>query len=111
MCVSGTRNVYDTFAPLLRPHARVVNVSSMSGRSALRAMSEERRQQFLQPDLTQSQLDGLMDEFVRDVASGQYEQKGWPRTAYGVSKAAVTALTRLQARDASDKSLLVNCCW
>ena len=103
--------MYATFAPLLRRHSRVVNVSSAAGRSALRGMSEERRQQFLDPQLTLARLDALMEEFVADVASGRYQQRGWPRTAYGVSKAAVTALTRLQARDVQDASILVNCCW
>ena len=83
----------------------------MSGRSALRGMSEERRRQFLQADLTLPQLDGLMEQFVTDVAGGQWQQKGWPRTAYGTSKAGVTALTAVQARGVADKSILVNCCW
>ena len=74
-------------------------------------MSEDKRQRFLSPELTLPQLDALMDEFVADVASGQYAQRGWPRTAYGVSKAGVTALTRLQARLVAHPSILVNCCW
>ena len=106
----GTRNAYHHFAPLLRPHARVVTVSSMSGRSAMHRMSDERRAQFLQPDLTKEQLDGLVEEFVKDVKEGQWKERGWPNSAYGVSKAAVTMLTRIQGREQKDASILVNCC-
>ena len=74
-------------------------------------MSSELREQFLQPKLTLPQLDALMNAFVAAVAAGQDKQQGWPRSAYGVSKAGVTALTRLQARDGPDKSVLVNSCW
>ena len=106
----GTRNAYRHFAPLLRPHARVVNVSSMSGRSAMRHMSEERRQQLLAKDLTEQQLDALMEQFVSDVKEGKWKERGWPNSAYGTSKAGVTMLTRIHARDQKDNSILVNCC-
>ena len=106
----GTRDAFTHFAPLLRPHGRVVNVSSMSGRSALHSMSAERRQQIMDPALTIPQLDALMEEFVRDVDEGKYKERGWPKTAYGVSKAAVTMLTRIQAREQKERSILINSC-
>ena len=105
----GTRDVYQHMAPLLRPHARVVNLSSMAGRSALNHMSDSRRQQLMKEDLTIPQLDALMEEFIGDVKAGTWKEKGWPGTAYGVSKAAVSMLTRIQGRDQKDPSVLINC--
>ena len=106
----GTRDVYQHFAPLLRPHARVVNVSSMAGRSALKHMSDARREQLMKEELTIPQLNDLMDEFVRDVKEGKWKERGWPGTAYGTSKAAVSMLTRIQGRDQKDPSILINAC-
>ena len=106
----GTRDAYRILSPLLRPHARVVNVSSMAGRSALRKMSDDRRAKLMREDLTQPQLDALMDDFVADVKEGQWKERGWPNTAYGTSKAGVSMMTRIQAREQKDASVAINCC-
>jgi NAD(P)-dependent dehydrogenase (short-subunit alcohol dehydrogenase family) len=39
-------------------------------------------------------------------------QKGWPRSCYGISKVAETALTKVLARDESyiKKRILINAC-
>lgn len=52
--------------PLLRPHARVVNVSSSAGH-LLRIPGEDLKKQFSDPDLTVSQLSDLMKQFVEYV--------------------------------------------
>ena len=49
--------------PLLRPHARVVNLSSSCGH-LLQIPSEELRKQFSDPDLTVEKLNSLMLTFV-----------------------------------------------
>lgn len=50
--------------PLLRPHARVVNVSSSCGH-LLRIPGKELQQRFKDPSLTVEQLKQLMKEFVK----------------------------------------------
>lgn len=70
---------------------------------------------FLAADLTEAQLDALLTAFIGDVADGTYAQKGWPKSAYGVSKAGMTAYTVLSARTYAEradakKGVLINAC-
>lgn len=53
-----------------------------------------------------------MEEFISDVRDGVWESKGWPKSAYGISKVGVSMLTRIMARDNSYKNagILINCC-
>lgn len=81
--------------PLLRPHARVVNLSSSAGH-LLRIPGEEIREKFLNPDLTIDQLSGLMQSFVDAAKKGDHESKGWGTSAYVVSKVGVSKLSFIQ---------------
>jgi len=106
----GTLKVCQEFLPLMRENGRVVNVSSMVGKSTLGKMSSDLRAKFLADDLTVDQLNGLMNKFIKDVTDGTYAKEGWPETTYGVSKTGVTMLTRILARDNKTKGLLINSC-
>lgn len=106
----GTQRVFDTFYSILNPGARVVNISSSSGTSALRNMSENNRRKFMNPNLTITELNNLMEQFITDVKNGDYKSKGWPKTGYGMSKAGETIMTRIHARDNKDKDIVINCC-
>lgn len=57
-------DVCETLFPLLRPYARVVNVSSSAGH-LLRIQSQSLQQRFKDPSLTIEQLSQLMREFVK----------------------------------------------
>ena len=46
----------------------------------------------------------------RRAEAGEHGRAGWPNTCYGVSKAALNALTRIQARDLAGRQILVNSC-
>jgi NAD(P)-dependent dehydrogenase (short-subunit alcohol dehydrogenase family) len=46
--------------------------------------------------------------FVEDVRAGVYTDKGWPESAYRVSKLGLNALTRLLAEELKPRHLLVN---
>ncbi|KAK2564749.1 Carbonyl reductase [NADPH] 1 [Acropora cervicornis] len=59
----GTLDVCHALFPLLKPHARVVNVSSMASR--LSQVSEEWQKKFRSTTLTEEELVSLMDQFVR----------------------------------------------
>lgn len=83
--------------PLLRPHARVVNVSSSAGMLS-RCPDEKLRKRYSDPNLTVEGLCQMMKEYLEDVKNGVHEDKGWPRTAYGTSKIAVSALSFIQNR-------------
>lgn len=64
----NTKRVCDILFPLLRPHARVVNLTSDDGHLSKVAGQEpeaaELRKRFSDPSLTTEQLCSLMDEFV-----------------------------------------------
>lgn len=96
--------------PLLRPHARVVNLSSSCGH-LLQIPSEELRKQFSDPDLTVRDLNGLMVTFLEEAKRGHHLSKGWPSSGYVVSKVGVSALTIIQQREFdrdSREDLIVN---
>jgi NAD(P)-dependent dehydrogenase (short-subunit alcohol dehydrogenase family) len=104
----GARNVTDRLLPLVRPGGRIVMVSS--GMGELSSVSDGLKRRFLNPALTQRELDDLMESFVRDVAAGTHSKNGWPSSAYRVSKIGLNALTRILARDLGDdpRRILVN---
>lgn len=94
----ATRNVCDILFPILRPHARVVNVSSSAGHLS-RIPSESLRQTFASENLTVNELDDLMNTFVKASKENKHSSLGWGNSAYAVSKVGVSALTRIQQRE------------
>ncbi|KFQ42577.1 PREDICTED: carbonyl reductase [NADPH] 1-like [Nestor notabilis] len=110
----GTRNICTELLPLVKPYGRVVNVSSMVSQSALGKCSGELQQKFRSDTITEDELVELMTTFVEDAKKSVHEKKGWPNTAYGVSKIGVTVLSRIQARMLNEKRkgdhILLNAC-
>ncbi|XP_070198553.1 carbonyl reductase [NADPH] 3-like isoform X4 [Littorina saxatilis] len=109
----GTLNVCDKLFPLLRPHARVSNVSSMVSQMTIKKCSNEVQERFKDPYLTMDGLKKLMTEFVSLAKEGKHEAAGWPSSAYGVSKVGVTVMSMIQQRqfDAEGKEdIIVNAC-
>jgi carbonyl reductase 1 len=104
----GAKNVTDRLLPLIRKGGRIVMVSS--GMGELSSLSPSLRERFLDPSLTDEGLAELVESFVRDVAVGTHAEKGWPSSAYRVSKVALNALTRILARRLSSdpRRILVN---
>lgn len=83
--------------PLLRPHARVVNVSSSAGHLS-RILGDALKQKLSNPSLTEEELTALMNNFVQAAQNGTHFEQGWPNSAYSVSKVGVSALSFLQQR-------------
>lgn len=92
----STANLCDALFPLLRPHARVINVSSQLG-MLNRVKSPELKAKFLSPSLTREDLDNLAQEYLTDVKEENRLQKGWP-SPYAVSKILVNLLTETQQK-------------
>ncbi|XP_033341075.2 carbonyl reductase [NADPH] 1 [Megalopta genalis] len=104
------RKVCEILYPLLKPHARVVHVSSSLGHLS-KIPSESLKKRFSDTKLTEEELDNLMREFVEAAKAGNYLEKGWGNSTYAVSKVGVSALARVhQAMFNSDsrKDLVVN---
>uniref|UniRef100_A0A023GHB1 carbonyl reductase (NADPH) n=1 Tax=Amblyomma triste TaxID=251400 RepID=A0A023GHB1_AMBTT len=106
----GTLNVCKELFPLLRPHARVVNVSSMLG-MLKKIPGEELKKKLSNPNITLEELCSLMEEFVQAAKEGKNKEKGWGQSAYNVSKVGVTVLSFIQQREFNEDSredLVVN---
>ncbi|KAK7072778.1 hypothetical protein SK128_004133 [Halocaridina rubra] len=113
----GTLNVCHALFPLLRPGARVSNVSSSAGHLlAIRGdepAASELRKKFSSPTLTEDELCSLMNDFVEATKAGGWKAKGWPNSTYVVSKVGVSALTRIQQRafdNDARQDMIANCC-
>ncbi|XP_023414852.1 carbonyl reductase [NADPH] 3 isoform X2 [Loxodonta africana] len=110
----ATRNVCTELLPIIKPHGRVVNISSLQGSKALEDCSEDLQEKFRCETLTEEDLVDLMKKFVEDTKNEAHEREGWPSSAYGVSKLGVTVLSRIQARNLDEKRkgdrILLNAC-
>ena len=102
----GTLRVCEALFPLVKEGGRVVNVGSMAG--GLSSWQPEMATRFLAPDLTVAQLSPLLETFVVAAAAGNNQASGWPNSAYGVSKAAVHALTRIHAAELRSRGISCN---
>eukprot|EP00300_Choanocystis_sp_HF-7_P024380 c25816_g1_i1.p1 GENE.c25816_g1_i1~~c25816_g1_i1.p1 ORF type:complete len:267 (+),score=56.37 c25816_g1_i1:41-841(+) len=100
----GTTAVTDAFLPHMRPGAKIVNVASQLG-NLNSLQSDQLRSQFRSDDLTRTELDGLMEQFVTAVEQGTHSAEGWPNSCYAMSKIGVIALTRVQARAYAERSI------
>lgn len=96
----GPLRVTLAMLPLLRDGATITNVTS--GLGALANLDDTHRRLLASPTLTRDQLVAALHELVR--AGGT----GWGTDAYGVSKAAVNALTRLLAAELAPRQIRVN---
>lgn len=107
----GTLRVCNELFPLLRPHARVVNVSSLCG-MLNKIKGEELKKKLNSPDITVDELTALMNQFVQDAKNNVHIEKGWGSSAYNVSKVGVTVLTFIQQRAFENdprEDIVVNC--
>lgn len=96
--------------PLLRPGARVVNLSSSAGHLS-NVHGDELKQKLSSSQLTVDALNALVRQFLESSKTGDHEKYGWPSRAYSVSKVAVSALTIIQQKafDADTrKDIVVN---
>ena len=102
----GAMHLTDALLPQISSTGRIVMVSS--GLGALSCLSADRQTEFLDPALTRDRLVALVRKFLGDVERGEYRAKGWPKSAYSVSKVALNALTRIFAKELEGSGMLVN---
>uniref|UniRef100_A0A8C4PIZ1 Carbonyl reductase 1 n=1 Tax=Equus asinus asinus TaxID=83772 RepID=A0A8C4PIZ1_EQUAS len=110
----GTQDVCTELLPLIKPHGRVVNVSSTVSLSALHNCSPKLQEKFRSETITEEELVGLLNKFVEDTKNGVHQKEGWPNTTYGVMKISITVLSRIHARKLSEQrrgdKILLNAC-
>ena len=109
----GTIIVSDILIPLVRSGGRIVNMSSMLSLSNLKKCSSENQEFFRSETLTEEDLTVKVIDFVRETKLGTHLKSGYTDSAYGMSKVAVTTLTRIWAkriRSDGKKDILMNSC-
>jgi len=96
----GNLRVSQILLPILRPHARVVNVSGSVGFlgrvNGQEPAATALKKKLSSPDLTVEQLCNLMQGFVDAAQSDDHVKLGWQNSALSVSKVGISALTRIQ---------------
>merc|ERR1711953_463024 len=109
---NSTLNVCRTLFPLLRPHARVSNVSSTACQS-IKKCSPELQAKLKDPNLSMDALEKMIAEFVSLAQEGKHEAAGWCNSSYGVSKIGCTKMSMiLQKEMEADprEDIVVNAC-
>ncbi|CAF0831611.1 unnamed protein product [Adineta steineri] len=108
----GTINVCNALFPLLQDHARVVNISSRY-KMLDSIKNAEIRQNLIAPDATIESVSDILSDFIKKAKQNSHEDDGYPASAYGMSKIALTAATIIQQRIFDDKphrDIVVNAC-
>jgi len=114
----ANKRVCEILFPILKPGARVVNMSSVAGflgilgaRSGDKVKAAELRQKLSSSSLKVEELDSMMKNFEVTAEAGTHGEYGWPSSAYVVSKVGWSALSRIQQREMegdSRKDIVVN---
>ena len=105
----GTLNMTEGLLPLVaKKQGRIVNMSSMLGK--LKKYPAPIAERFREAKEV-SEVTELVNEFRNAIAAGDHEEKGWPSSAYAVSKSAVTAISKIMGQKSLKKhGVLVNSC-
>ncbi len=85
---------------------RIINIASSAGRLSI-IPSQEKRDAISSESLTLEELERYMTDFVRSAQEGIHATEGWPNTGYGVSKVGIISMTKILAREYSDR-IMVN---
>ncbi|OQV13754.1 putative Carbonyl reductase [NADPH] 3 [Hypsibius exemplaris] len=114
--VTGVLDVCNAFFPILRDHARIVNVSSELGSLAY-LKNEEVKKLLTKGDLTVKEVEQAAADYIKISEKGNAGiDLGYPEQfgPYGMSKILLNAVSRVQQRDLDqDKTrtdLVVNSC-
>ena len=106
-------DVCDSLFPLLKEHSRVVHLASMAGQFAFNKSSDDKKK-LAAGAKTIDEVTKFMEDFVKDAEAGNHTSKGWPNTAYGMTKLGVIMMTGIQQAAADrgnpGKDILINSC-
>ncbi|KAJ0045835.1 hypothetical protein Pint_05242 [Pistacia integerrima] len=107
----GAKRMCEALIPLLQlsNSPRIVNVSSSMGKLQLVTNEWAKRVLGDVENLTEEKVDDVLREYLKDYKEGLLETKVWPAfmSAYILSKAAISACTRILAR--KYPSFCINC--
>ncbi|CAM4858340.1 unnamed protein product [Rotaria socialis] len=108
----GVKILNEYLFPLMQENGRIINVSSRAGPIVLYKASQALQERYASSTLTKYQLDQLVEEFISAIETNTLEHLGYNAEPsflmYGVSKAALNALTQVEAYEwSNNKNLLV----
>jgi NAD(P)-dependent dehydrogenase (short-subunit alcohol dehydrogenase family) len=108
----GVKLINEHLSPFIRENGRIINVASEVGAWTLHEMSSDLQNKYKSSTLTVEKLDELVENFISSIGSKTSDSLGYngksPFLVYGVSKAALIALTQIEAREWSGaKNVLV----
>lgn len=110
----GTLNVIERLLPLIKPNGRIVNVSSRAGLPTI-IKNKDLYKELMDSHLEKGQLNRIVQRFVNAAKDGTLDQFGFPHTAYGMSKLALSLFSFIVQREVdthrpSDNILSIPCC-
>jgi len=98
----GLKSVVKAFLPILGHNSRIINIGSHLGTidciNGEEPFSEDLRKAFTDPDITEKDLDDLVERFRLAVKERRWSRDGWPTCGYTVSKVAVNTYTGVLQR-------------
>lgn len=106
----STLRICEILFPIMKSHGRVVHLSSRVGVMAFNKSSEEIKNEFKNAKSV-SEVKNLVGRFITAAEEGNHIIKGWPTMAYGISKLALTCVTRIQQRELENvgvEGILIN---
>jgi len=105
----GTKLISSYLIPLIHEGGRVVNVASLAG--VMKGLyRQDLIDNFKRNDFTVRDIDNFVEEYKKVAHDNQRKEKGFPESAYRVSKAAVIALSLVQQRELEVRNIIVNAC-
>ena len=108
----GVKLLNEHLLPFVRENGRIINVSSQIGPMALYETSKDLQEKYTSSTLTFAQLDHLVEDFIAAIQTNTLDATGYHikscSAIYGMSKAALNALTQVEMRQwAGSKKLLI----
>jgi len=94
----GTVEFTNSISHLINENGKIIFIGSLAGSLEI-LKSESLINRFLDPNLTMDKLFELAQKFQLDVISNQFQQEGWPKFAYGISKLFVHFYAKLLSSD------------
>ncbi|KAM3304209.1 (+)-neomenthol dehydrogenase [Capsicum chacoense] len=110
----GPKRLIEELWPTFRCSSTLTRILNISSRLGLlgKLRNEELRNMLLdEENLSEKQIEGLVNLFIDNVKNGTWKSKGWPKlwTDYAVSKLALNAYSKVLARNYKGKGISVNC--
>jgi len=108
----SARQICDLLLPHIKSGGRVVNVSSLVTRTALKKVSPKVRDELWSDSITMERLDAVMKDFIAHAEAGDHEDYGYSNSAYGMSKLGFTVMSKIYAQRLKEqgRDLLMNIC-